>query len=86
MIYPLNLSRLRWGVASSEQRWYRTIDGIQYETDGEELVIPEDPQGETKIDKLGNLLGGKIVQLEILDTPNITVRRSRSKVQGLHIY
>lgn len=35
------------------------IDGVQYETDGEELFLPEDADGEKKVDKLGNLLGGK---------------------------
>ncbi|KIO28279.1 hypothetical protein M407DRAFT_49791, partial [Tulasnella calospora MUT 4182] len=38
---------------------YREIDGNRYETDGEELFLPEDTAGETKIDKLGNLLGGR---------------------------
>jgi len=37
---------------------YREVGGIQYEFTGEELVLPQDPAGETKIDSLGRLQGG----------------------------
>ncbi|KAG8963558.1 hypothetical protein FRC03_002858 [Tulasnella sp. 419] len=44
---------------ASDQKMYRTVDSVEYEFNGEELLLPEDPNGETKIDKLGNLLGGR---------------------------
>jgi chromatin structure-remodeling complex protein RSC7 len=37
---------------------FRVIQGKVYVIDGDELVTEDDPKGDTKIDKNGNLLGG----------------------------
>jgi hypothetical protein len=36
-----------------------TIRGVEYVVKNDELPIPDDPKGETKIDALGHLKGGK---------------------------
>ena len=36
-----------------------TIRGVEYVVKNDELPIPDDPKGETKIDSLGHLKGGK---------------------------
>ena len=35
-----------------------TIRGVEYVVKNDELPIPDDPKGETKIDALGHLKGG----------------------------
>jgi len=37
---------------------FRTIQGKVYVIDGDQFTTDDDPKGEEKIDKFGNLLGG----------------------------
>lgn len=37
----------------------QTIKGVTYQIRDDEIVLPDDPRGEAKIDSFGNLLGGK---------------------------
>jgi chromatin structure-remodeling complex protein RSC7 len=41
---------------------FRVIQGKVYVIEGDELVTEDDPKGDTKIDKNGNLLGGAFCQ------------------------
>lgn len=76
-------------LPAAETRWYREIDGVRYETDGEELFLPEDAAGETKIDKLGNLLGGGSALQAPFTTSGLNDARpsqvASSKVQLLQV-
>lgn len=47
--------------AQPTQKMQQTIDkeGTVAEIANDECVLPEDPEGETKVDKLGNLMGGR---------------------------
>lgn len=40
-----------------------TIKGTEYEVGDDELVIPDDEKGDTKIDERGQLLGGQFIFL-----------------------
>lgn len=65
------VKRRRGRPAASGGRWARNRGGshvtqVQVDKDGtmmdvvdDEVVLPEDPEGETKVDKNGNLLGGR---------------------------
>jgi chromatin structure-remodeling complex protein RSC7 len=39
---------------------FRTVNGVVYIIEGDELVTEDDPKGDTKIDIYGNLLGGEL--------------------------
>jgi chromatin structure-remodeling complex protein RSC7 len=41
------------------------IRGVEYTALNDELPIPDDPKGETKIDELGRLKGGKSYSISI---------------------
>ena len=41
-----------------------TIRGVEYVVKNDELPIPDDPKGETKIDALGHLKGGMSLSLQ----------------------
>ncbi|ORY21113.1 chromatin remodelling complex Rsc7/Swp82 subunit-domain-containing protein [Naematelia encephala] len=59
-----------------------TIKGVDYTVGDDELIIDDDPKGDTKIDALGNLLGGREYKLTTFTSPT---RRSPTKVYALTI-
>lgn len=50
--------KAKGGGASAAQR-PTDKDGNPLDIEDDEVVLPDDPQGETKVDKLGNLKGGR---------------------------
>ncbi|KAI0074934.1 hypothetical protein K474DRAFT_1685549 [Panus rudis PR-1116 ss-1] len=49
---------------------FKKIQGKVYVIDGDELVTEDDPKGDTKIDKDGNLLGGRRFKAQTFALPN----------------
>ncbi|KAI0278734.1 chromatin remodelling complex Rsc7/Swp82 subunit-domain-containing protein [Russula aff. rugulosa BPL654] len=49
---------------------FRVIQGKVYVIEGDELVTEDDPKGDTKIDKNGNLLGGRRFKAQTFHLPN----------------
>ncbi|KAF8497578.1 chromatin remodelling complex Rsc7/Swp82 subunit-domain-containing protein [Russula emetica] len=49
---------------------FRVIQGKVYVIGGDELVTEDDPKGDTKIDKNGNLLGGRRFKAQTFNLPN----------------
>jgi chromatin structure-remodeling complex protein RSC7 len=37
-----------------------TIKGVEYTVGDDELILPDDPKGDTKVDAEGRLLGGML--------------------------
>ena len=48
----------------------RTIQNVVYYIEGDEFVTEDDPKGDTKIDKNGNLLGGRRFKAATFTLPN----------------
>lgn len=63
----------------------QTVKGVTYQIRDEEIVLPDDPRGEAKIDPLGNLLGGmRLVSLSVRrdfdsDTPSNVPKADNGK-------
>ncbi|KAF8480046.1 chromatin remodelling complex Rsc7/Swp82 subunit-domain-containing protein [Russula ochroleuca] len=49
---------------------FRVIQGKVYVIEGDEFVTVDDPKGDTKIDKNGNLLGGRRFKAQTFNLPN----------------
>ncbi|KAI9513432.1 chromatin remodelling complex Rsc7/Swp82 subunit-domain-containing protein [Russula earlei] len=49
---------------------FRVIQGKVYVIEGDELVTDDDPKGDAKIDKNGNLLGGRRFKAQTFNLPN----------------
>ncbi|KAI0267479.1 chromatin remodelling complex Rsc7/Swp82 subunit-domain-containing protein [Gloeopeniophorella convolvens] len=48
---------------------FRVVQGKVYVIDGDELVTDDDPKGDTKIDRNGNLLGGRRFKAQTFNLP-----------------
>ncbi|KAH8829129.1 chromatin remodelling complex Rsc7/Swp82 subunit-domain-containing protein [Flagelloscypha sp. PMI_526] len=49
---------------------FKTVGAETYVIEGDELIIPDDPKGDEKIDKWGNLLGGRQFKANTFILPN----------------
>ncbi|GAA5995580.1 chromatin structure-remodeling complex subunit RSC7 [Rhodotorula paludigena] len=59
-----------------------TIKGVTYQIRDDEIVLPDDPRGEAKIDSFGNLLGGRAWKVHTFTSP---LRPNVNKVYILSI-
>ncbi|KAK4690013.1 chromatin structure-remodeling complex protein RSC7, partial [Tremellales sp. Uapishka_1] len=59
-----------------------TVKGIEYEMGYDELIIPDDPKGDNKVDAEGRLLGGREYKLVTFNCPT---REHPDKVYALTI-
>ncbi|RSH87287.1 hypothetical protein EHS25_003196 [Saitozyma podzolica] len=59
-----------------------TIKGKEYTVGDDELVLPDDPKGDTKVDAEGRLLGGREYKLVTFTSPT---RRNPNRVYALTI-
>lgn len=64
----------------------QNIKGTVYQIRDDEIVLPDDPRGEMKIDSYGNLLGGSSpsTQTHLLFEANISF--DRPTVESAHLY
>lgn len=65
-----------------------TVKGVEYNIGDDELELPDDPKGDTKVDAQGRLLGGECSALTILlqCLQWCSYTKSRPRIQTRHIY
>lgn len=78
--------RRRGGAAVSTSRT-KSVKGLKYELDNDELSLPVDPKGEEKVDAMGRLQGGELPCLAVpLTNPVVIVCFRRPRIQRFHIF
>ncbi|GAA5911621.1 hypothetical protein JCM6882_008056 [Rhodosporidiobolus microsporus] len=79
---PVKKSKALNFLKKKEPKTSINIKGTVYQIRDDEIVLPDDPRGEAKIDKDGNLLGGRRWKVHTFTSP---LRANKSKVYLLSI-
>ncbi|GAA5873856.1 hypothetical protein JCM3774_000703 [Rhodotorula dairenensis] len=79
---PAKRSKALNFLKKKENKTSVTIKGVTYQIRDEEIVMPDDPRGEAKIDSDGNLLGGRQWKVHTFTSP---LRPNPNKVYILSI-
>ncbi|GAA5992227.1 hypothetical protein JCM10908_001828 [Rhodotorula pacifica] len=79
---PVKRSKALNFLKKKEPKTSVTIKGTTYQIRDEEIVMPDDPRGEAKIDAYGNLLGGRQWKVHTFTSP---LRPNPNKVYILSI-
>jgi hypothetical protein len=58
------------------------IRGVEYTAMNDELSIPDDPKGDTKVDAWGKLSGGQSPSSQSAQIPRLT---ARPRIQSVHL-
>lgn len=72
---------LRWVLIATDGQRY-TIKGVEYIAADDELVLPENDKGNTKVDAEGHLLGGRTYKLQTFTSKT---RKNPNRVYALTI-
>ncbi|GAA6027047.1 hypothetical protein JCM8097_006069 [Rhodosporidiobolus ruineniae] len=79
---PVKRSKALNFLKKKEPKTSINIKGTTYQIRDDEIVLPDDPRGEAKIDKNGNLLGGRKWKVHTFTSP---LRENPNKVYLLSI-
>ncbi|GAA5844649.1 hypothetical protein JCM11251_002134 [Rhodosporidiobolus azoricus] len=79
---PVKKSKALNFLKKKEPKTSINIKGTVYQIRDDEIVLPDDPRGEAKIDKDGNLLGGRRWKVHTFTSP---LRENKGKVYLLSI-